>query len=237
MINKLQKTVVACALGECVHVAGVLNFLQLAEQAGWRTIFLGPAVPINQAIQAAETENADLLAISYRLTPETGELLLAQFAESADTLREEGMQFAFGGTPPVAKRAENLGFFNAVFDGTQTYEDILAFLKGESAQTAQEIRYPQTTIDRIKWKASLWPANNGSHTRGNRKDCGFKSFRRCFAGYRSGCPGKLLPPGEAGRSADRRRGCSSTQPSGLPGLVHRQSTREFPINAHLFRDR
>ena len=27
----MQKTVVAAALGECVHVAGVLNFLRLAE--------------------------------------------------------------------------------------------------------------------------------------------------------------------------------------------------------------
>jgi len=102
MSSKKQKTVVAGALGECVHVAGVINFLQLAEQAGWRTVFLGPAVPINQAIQAAETEKADLLAVSYRLTPETGERLLAQFAESADYLREGGVQFAFGGTPPVA---------------------------------------------------------------------------------------------------------------------------------------
>ena len=150
---KKQKTVVAGALGECVHVAGVVNFLQLAEQAGWRTVFLGPAVPINQAIQAAETEKADLLAVSYRLTPETGERLLAQFAESADYLREGGVQFAFGGTPPVAERVEKLGFFDAVFNGTQTYEDILAFLKGESAQTAQETHYPQTTIDRINWKA------------------------------------------------------------------------------------
>ncbi len=32
-----QKTVVAGALGECVHVAGVTNFLRLAESAGWRT--------------------------------------------------------------------------------------------------------------------------------------------------------------------------------------------------------
>ena len=32
-----MKTVVAGALGECVHVAGVSHFLQLAENAGWRT--------------------------------------------------------------------------------------------------------------------------------------------------------------------------------------------------------
>ena len=30
-----MKTVIAAALGECVHVAGITNFLRLAEQAGW----------------------------------------------------------------------------------------------------------------------------------------------------------------------------------------------------------
>ena len=153
MNKQKQKTVVACALGECVHVAGVVNFLRYAEQYGWRTIFLGPAVPIQEAVAAAEKEYADLLAVSYRLTPETGERLLAQFAESADHLREKGMQFAFGGTPPVAERVEQLGFFDAVFNGEQTHEEIIAFLKGETVGTASEIQYPQNTIDRIQWKA------------------------------------------------------------------------------------
>jgi hypothetical protein len=44
-----MKTVVAAALGECVHVAGVVNFLRMAENAGWRTVFLGPAVSIEGA--------------------------------------------------------------------------------------------------------------------------------------------------------------------------------------------
>ena len=48
-----MKTVIAAALGECVHVAGITNFLRLAESAGWRTIFLGPAVPIEQVLAAA----------------------------------------------------------------------------------------------------------------------------------------------------------------------------------------
>lgn len=152
-MNKKQKTVVACALGECVHVAGVINFLRLADQAGWRTVFLGPAVPVEEAIAQAETEKADLLAVSYRLTPETGERLLAQFAENADHLRVKGTQFAFGGTPPVAERAEKIGFFDKVFDGSETYEDTLAFLRGESAQVKTEAQYPQTTLERIAWKA------------------------------------------------------------------------------------
>lgn len=148
-----NKTVVACALGECVHVAGVMNFLRLAERAGWNTIFLGPAVPIQEAIKAVEEHQADLLAVSYRLTPETGERLLAQFAESADHLRDRGVKFVFGGTPPVAERAEALGFFQAVFDGTQTYEEIMAFLKGEDVSAKKAVDYPSSTIERIQWKA------------------------------------------------------------------------------------
>ncbi len=151
-MNK-QKTVVACALGECVHVAGVTHFLQLAEQAGWRTVFLGPAVSIEKAIARARDEEADLLAVSYRLTPDTGERLLAQFAESADHLRENGTQFAFGGTPPVAERAERIGFFDKVFNGSETYEETLTFLRGESAPGQSADFYPQNTLERIQWKA------------------------------------------------------------------------------------
>ena len=72
-----MKTIIAGALGECVHVAGVYNFLRLAEQFGWKTIFLGPAVPTEHFLQTARGEKADVVAVSYRLTPETGERLLA----------------------------------------------------------------------------------------------------------------------------------------------------------------
>ena len=109
-------TIVAGALGECVHVAGVLNFLHLAEEAGYRTVFLGPAVPIDEFVTAIQNEKADLVGVSYRLTPETGERLLGAFAEAGDELRASGVRFAFGGTPPVAERAEALGFFERVFD-------------------------------------------------------------------------------------------------------------------------
>lgn len=100
-----MKTVVGGALGECVHVAGVMNFLNLAELAGWRTVFLGPAVPVEEFLRAAREEHADLVGVSYRLTPETGERLLGEFAEAADELRARGVRFTFGGTLPVAERA------------------------------------------------------------------------------------------------------------------------------------
>ena len=75
-----MKTIVAGAIGECVHVAGIINFLRLAEQAGWRTVFLGPAVSPNKIIEAARRENAELVGVSYRLTPHAGERLLVYFA-------------------------------------------------------------------------------------------------------------------------------------------------------------
>jgi hypothetical protein len=147
-----RPTVVAGALGECVHVAGVMNFLRLAEQAGWRTVFLGPAVPIERVIEAAQAEKAVLVGVSYRLTRETGERLLGEFAEAADDLRNAGVRFAFGGTPPVAERAAGIGFFERVFDGSQPTEEVLAYLRGMPA-TATEDDYPQTTVERIAWKA------------------------------------------------------------------------------------
>ena len=148
-----MKTIVAGALGECVHVAGVSNFLRLAELAGWRTVFLGPAVPIDQFLAAVRREQADLVGVSYRLTPETGERLLGEFAEAADELRAAGVRFAFGGTPPVAQRARASGFFEQVFDGSQPEEEVLAYLRGEVAGTPTEQDYPHSTVARRLWKA------------------------------------------------------------------------------------
>jgi methylmalonyl-CoA mutase cobalamin-binding subunit len=149
----MQKTVVAAALGECVHVAGVLNFLRLAEAAGWRTVFLGPAVTIEDLLQSARRENADLIGVSYRLTPETGERLLGEFAEAADDLRSAGVHFAFGGTPPVAEKARRMGFFERIFDGSEPPDEVLAYLKGQTSTRPSDLDYPQYTVERIRWKS------------------------------------------------------------------------------------
>jgi methylmalonyl-CoA mutase cobalamin-binding subunit len=146
------KTIVAGAIGECVHVAGIINFLRLAEQAGWRTVFLGPAVSPDRLIEAAKQEGADLVGVSYRLTPETGERLLGEFAEAADELHQQGVRFTFGGTPPVAERAKAFGFFEAVFDGSETSEIVLAYLRGQTPGALDEADFPQSTVERIRWK-------------------------------------------------------------------------------------
>jgi len=155
----MTKTVIAAALGECVHVAGVSNFLRLAEQAGWKTIFLGPATPIETILAAARQIEANLrpgdallIGASYRLTPETGERLLGQFAEEASALHASGIRFAFAGTPPVAARAAQIGFFEKIFDGSESPEQVLAYLKGQAAREASEMDYPQSTVERIEWR-------------------------------------------------------------------------------------
>jgi len=152
-MKQKTKTVVAGALGECVHVAGVTNFLRLAESAGWRTVFLGPAVPIDEVLKAARREKADLVGVSYRLTPETGERLLGEFAEAASDLRETGVRFAFGGTPPVVERVRKIGFFERAFDGSEPPGAVLAYLKGQQVEASSEADFPQSTVERIQWRS------------------------------------------------------------------------------------
>jgi len=153
-----MKTVIAGALGECVHVAGISKFLRLAEQAGWNTVFLGPAVTPNKMLESVRQVQAEsngdqvLVGVSYRLTPETGERLLGQFAEEASDLYESGVQFVFGGTPPVVERAEKIGFFERSFDGTEPVEEVLAYLKGQTQEMSAD-DFPHTTVERIRWKA------------------------------------------------------------------------------------
>jgi hypothetical protein len=148
-----MKTVIAGALGECVHVAGVTKFLRLAELAGWRTVFLGPAVQIEKFIEAVRNEEADIVGVSYRLTPGTGERLLGEFAEAADDLRSTGVRFVFGGTPPVVNRVRGLGFFDGYFDGTGSPDQVLAYLKDSEHFDKKRIVLPQKAIERIQWKS------------------------------------------------------------------------------------
>jgi hypothetical protein len=91
--------------------------------------------------------------VSYRLTAETGERLLAQFAEEADELHSAGVRFAFAGTPPVAERARAMGFFERVFEGGEPAEAVLAYLRGQAEGVPREDDYPQKTIERIAWKS------------------------------------------------------------------------------------
>jgi hypothetical protein len=109
-------------------------------------------VPVDELIAAAKREQADLIGVSYRLTPETGAYLLGTFAEAADELRADGVRFVFGGTPPLAEHVRALGFFERAFDGSESAEAVLAYLKGQALDRATAESYPQMTVERIEWK-------------------------------------------------------------------------------------
>jgi len=130
--------VLGAALGNCVHVAGVLHFLQIAEEEGYRTAFLGPATPVRQLLEAAATERPALLAVSYRLTPDVA---WALFAELKRGLQDRGLgdlRLVLGCTPPVADVAEVYCMFEAVFTGLEPPGAARRYLRGGQGPTDEQ---------------------------------------------------------------------------------------------------
>ena len=64
-----KPTILAAALGNDVHVAGALSFLEIAAKAGYETTFLGPATPVARLVEAAKKTRPTIIAVSYRLSP------------------------------------------------------------------------------------------------------------------------------------------------------------------------
>ncbi len=149
---RMKKVILGCALGNCVHVAGLNHFLRLAEQEGLETIFLGPAVPVESLIGVIIETNPDVVALSYRLTPAVAVSLLRSLEKQFDrhpVLRQR--QYIFGGTPTVAAEARKQNFLDRVFDGTESREEVQAFLRGAPMDQGKRL-FPQTLAARIEQK-------------------------------------------------------------------------------------
>ena len=67
-----MKKILGACIGDCVHIAGIHRFLQLAEKLDYETVFLGPAIDIEQIIDAIKKYNPDIVGFIYRLTPDAG---------------------------------------------------------------------------------------------------------------------------------------------------------------------
>jgi hypothetical protein len=143
--------VVAGAIGNCVHVAGTVSFLRVAEQLGYETEFLGAAVPVDDFVEAIREHDPQIVGISYRLTPNVVHHLLEELRTK---LADEGLldrRFVFGGTPPVCRVAAEFGWFERCFDGLEPPEEIWAYLRGES-MARQEQDFGSTQLDRLNKK-------------------------------------------------------------------------------------
>ena len=111
-----EKLVLGAAIGDCVHVAGILNFLAATRRHGFRTVFLGPATPIERVIEEAKRLEPDVLALSYRLTPEAAERLFSELGSALERAGLAGTRTWFGGPPPVAE-GRAVYTFSGVHDG------------------------------------------------------------------------------------------------------------------------
>lgn len=148
----MERKIVAGSLGNCVHVAGVIGFLRLAESAGWDTVFLGPAVSVERFVAAVAEYDPEIVGIGYRLTPEVAEHLLYEMKLRLDEHGLLGRRFAFGGTPPTCEVARKSGLFEIVFYGLEPVEEVLAYLRGEQ-QSSQLEDLGSTQMERLKRKA------------------------------------------------------------------------------------
>ncbi|MGB9678683.1 MAG: cobalamin B12-binding domain-containing protein [Thermoanaerobacteraceae bacterium] len=146
-----KRVIVAAAIGNCVHVAGIYNFLRLAENEGYKTVFLGPAVSIEEYINEVKKYKPEIAAVSYRLTPSALENILKELKTKISENNLTNIKWVFGGNEPTAKIAKKSGIFHAIFDGTSGDDFTIGFLRGGVYNIKKEY-YPDTLIKRIDQK-------------------------------------------------------------------------------------
>ncbi len=146
-----KEHILGAALGTCVHVGGLHHFLKLAEAEGYTTQSLGPAVSIERLTSSIEQHRPDIVAISYRLTPEVAESLFEELKRTVEARSWKRLRLVFGGTPPVAAIASQSGLFEAAFSGQEPIEAVKAYLRG-GPQGAVETSFAHDLVGRINLK-------------------------------------------------------------------------------------
>ena len=147
MINT-KKLIIGAAIGNCVHVAGVMHFLQLAEEEGYNVLFLGPAVSIERLFDEIEKIKPDIVAVSYRLTPNNIHPLISEIIERNNKLGFS-VRWEFGGTKPVADIVKEYNFFEYISDGYDDIDDTIRYLRGITLNQ-RSTDYGNTLVKRIK---------------------------------------------------------------------------------------
>ncbi|MEF9426789.1 MAG: cobalamin B12-binding domain-containing protein, partial [Candidatus Mariimomonas ferrooxydans] len=147
----MEKILGAC-IGSCVHIAGMLNFLSLASRQGYSTEFLGSALSIDEIKKGIEKTGPDIVAVSYRLSPESVMPVFLELKEEIiDKMDKKKPGFILGTTKPVGQIAEKLGIFDKIFTGEETIEEVENYLNKKVAKVSNGIP-PQNIIDRINHK-------------------------------------------------------------------------------------
>lgn len=147
-----MKKILGACIGSCVHIAGILNFLNIAKNSDYETRFLGSALSIDDIISEIDEYSPNIAALSYRLSPES---IMDIFDELKAKINEmpmlKNIEFILGTTRPVAEIAERTGIFTKIFTGEESSGEVEAYLKKtEITKTLAEP--PGNLIERVKYK-------------------------------------------------------------------------------------
>ena len=150
--RKNRKKVLAACIGQCVHVAGTYNFINIANQLGYKCKFLGPATPIADIINEIQKEKYDIVGLSYRLTPSTVRPLLQDFIKGYERIEKKPERMFFAGTSEVVKVAKGFKIFDEYFVGGESRYRLILILKNEKVRADQKSPIPMDLLSRIEWK-------------------------------------------------------------------------------------
>ncbi|MDI6782593.1 MAG: cobalamin B12-binding domain-containing protein [bacterium] len=145
----MNKKLIGASIGSCIHVGGLLSFLKLAEEQGYQSIYLGTALSVKEISDAIKFHHPDIVAISYRLTPEVAAKLFNDLKKEIKLNRFTAIKFILGGTPAVTKVATQTQLFDKTFNGTESLTDIQNYLKGIVSKPKKET-YAATLGERIQ---------------------------------------------------------------------------------------
>jgi len=150
-INLGKKILIAC-IGQCVHVAGIHNFINIATQLGYECNFLGSATPNSIIIKEIQNYHPDIVGLSYRLTPSTVRPLLIDFFKEYESLDKKPLKKFFAGTLDVVKVAKEFGKFDEYFIGGESRFKIISILKNSHLDHGKKLKIPMDLVSRIEWK-------------------------------------------------------------------------------------
>ena len=149
----MNRTVIASALGNCVHVAGIVKFLSIAAELGYKTVFLGAANSVDKIVDVIEREDPELVGISYRLTPEVAGRLVTELKDKLQSRSLLDRRFVFGGTPPVCDTVGKLDLFERCFNGLEELEEVWSYLRGTNDDIgSSDVRHAKTLFERLDQK-------------------------------------------------------------------------------------
>ncbi len=141
--------ILGATLGDCIHVAGILKFLEYASSSGHNCIFLGTRIKISKLVLQIKKEKPEMVALSYRLTPKTAENIFKTLDKEIKKHNLHNVKFAFGGTDSICRVAKKFQFFDFVISGQEDMKELSAFLTGKK-HSEEKMDYPQNLIKRIE---------------------------------------------------------------------------------------